>query len=125
MHVGVGEAWHLSADPRVEISLPSPLTLARLLYAFKKPLPAPESSLSDFETIERTWGLVARRVPFRVTGAIPCAFIPSQLPTCSVMGSRVEMHSRLCLVPASLMRTTVLFLTPPVCPQLLWDTRGL
>lgn len=55
MHVGVGEAWHLSADPRVEINLPSPLTLARLLYAFKKPLPAPESSLSDFETIERTW----------------------------------------------------------------------
>lgn len=35
------------------------------------------------------------------------------------------MHSRLCLVPQALMRTTVLFLTPPVCPQLLWDTRGL
>lgn len=62
---------------------------------------------------------MARRVRFRVTGTILCAFIPSQLLTCSVMGSSLEMSSRQCLVPSSLMRSTVLFPTPLVCPHLL------
>ena len=133
MHVGVGEARHLSADPRVEMSLPSPLILACLSYAFKKALPGPESSLSDFEALLRgpgAWALLrgpgawAQRVPFCVP--VPsCA--PSSLPSYHVLshGQQGETRSRLCLVPSSPVRTTVLFLTPLVCPQLLWDTCGL
>lgn len=88
MHVGVGEARHLSADPRVEISLPSPLILACLSYAFKKPLPAPESSLSEFEALVRGPGAWGPSECLSMSLCHPVRLHPVPVTTCSVIGSR-------------------------------------